>query len=264
MYSFAPDGSEWHSAAMSNVFGPEAYGDTIAEVYDTWTGDDPESQARMVDFLAEPVQLSGSALELGVGTGRIAPPLAARWIAVTGVEASEQMVAGLRAKPGGAELPVAVGDMTDVPVPGLFDVVYVVASTLYGLTDQQTQIRCVIDAAGRFAAGGRLVVEAFVPDPSRFDRGQRVETRAVDVDGVRLDVTRHDPVTQTVVSRQIAITVDGIRLCLVRLRYIWPSELDLMAQVAGLRLVQRSGGWRGEPFTTESRSHVCVYQAATA
>jgi SAM-dependent methyltransferase len=249
---------------MSNMFGLDTYGEAVAEVYDTWAADDPESQAAAVNFLAELAGPSGSALELGIGTGRIALPLTARGIEVTGVEASEQMVAQLRGKPGGAELPVVVGDMAEVPVRGVFDVVYLVASTLYGLTDQQTQLRCVTAAALRLAAGGRLVVEAFVPDPSRFDRGQRVQARAVDVDGVRLDVTRHDPVTQTVVSQQIAITADGIRLCPVRLRYIWPSELDLMAKLAGLRLVQRSGGWRGEPFTAESGSHVCVYQAATA
>jgi hypothetical protein len=135
---------------------------------------------------------------------------------------------------------------------------------LYGLTDQQTQLRCLTNACRRLALGGRLLVEAFVPDPSRFDRGQRVEARKVDADGVRLDVTRHDPVTQTLVSQQIAVTAEGIRLCPVRLRYIWPAELDLMARLAGLRLVRRTGGWRGEPFTAGSGSHVSVYQAATA
>ncbi|MEV6927463.1 class I SAM-dependent methyltransferase [Dactylosporangium sp. NPDC051485] len=246
---------------MPEPFEPRTYGDAIADVYDEWNADGPDGVAEAAaDFLARCAGERGTALELGIGTGRIAIPLAARGIAVTGVDASPRMVERLRAKPGGAGLPVIVGDLADVPVSGSFDLVYIVASTLYCLTEQQTQVRALSLAAARLRPGGRLVVEAFVPDPSRFDRGQRVEARTADTDAVRLDVARHDPVTQTVFSQQIAITADGIRLYPVHLRYIWPAELDLMARLAGLDLVHRSGGWRGEPYTAASSGHVTVYQ----
>jgi SAM-dependent methyltransferase len=180
---------------------------------------------------------------------------------VTGVEASARIVEQLRTKPGGADLPVILADMAQLPVTDSFDLVYVLASTLYCLTEQETQVRALGLAAARLRPGGWLVVEAFVPDPGRFDRGQRVEARAVDTDAVRLDIARHDPAAQTVSSQQVAITAGGIRLCPVRLRYIWPTELDLMARLAGLRLAQRHGGWRGEPYTATG-SHVSVYQTS--
>jgi SAM-dependent methyltransferase len=246
---------------MPEPFQPSTYGDAIADVYDEWIGDGPYGVADAAsEFLARLAGEGGSAVELGVGTGRIAIPLAARGIRVTGVEASPRMVQQLRAKAGGITLPVIVGDMAAVPVPGSVDLVYVVASTLYALTEQETQLRCLQNVAARLRPGGHLVVEAFVPDPSRFDQGQRVAASAVNVDGVRLDVTRHDPVTQTLLSQQIAITTDGVRLSPARLRYIWPAELDLMARLAGLTLVHRSGGWRGQPYTAASGSHVSVYQ----
>jgi SAM-dependent methyltransferase len=246
---------------MPMPFEPPTYGDAIAEVYDEWIDGgvygDPDPA---VDVLAGLAGAGGAALELGIGTGRIAIPLAARGVAVTGVDASARMVERLRAKPGGADLPVVVGDMAQVPVEGSFDLVYVVASTLYCLTDQDSQIQCLARVAKRLRPGGHLVVEAFVPDQTRFDRGQRVEARAVDADSVRLDVARHDPVAQTVFAQQIAITADGIRLYPVYVRYIWPAELDLMVRLAGLTLVRRDGGWRGEPYTAAGGSHVSIYQ----
>jgi SAM-dependent methyltransferase len=201
-------------SSMPDNLPPHAYGDAIADVYDELTDAGaygPGTQAA-VDFLARLAGAAGTALELGIGTGRVALPLAARGVAVTGIDASARMVAQLRAKPGGADLPVTVGDMAEVVVPGPFDLVYVVASTLYCLPDQNRQLTCLSNAAGRLRPGGHLVVEAFVPDPTRFERGQRVEARAVTADGVRLDVARHDPLTQTVFSQQVAITADGIRL----------------------------------------------------
>src|SRR6266511_3017464 len=160
---------------MSEPFQPRTYGDAIADVYDEWTGGGPYGAAdATVDFLARLAGEGGTALELGIGTGRIAIPLAARGVAVTGVDASARMIEKLRAKPGGADLPVTMGDMAQVPVEGSFDRVYVVASTLYCLTDQDSQLECLARAAARLRPGGHLVVEAFVPDPTRFDRGQRV------------------------------------------------------------------------------------------
>jgi SAM-dependent methyltransferase len=248
---------------MPAPYEPHTYGDAIADVYDEWIGSAPYGPADpAVDILARLAGQRGTALELGIGTGRIAIPLAARGVAVTGIEASPRMVEQLRAKPGGAQLPVTMADMAQVPVSGSFDLVYVVASTLYCLTDQDSQAHCLTRAAARLRPGGHLVVEAFVPDPTRFHRGQRVETRAVDTGSVRLDVARHDPVGQTVFAQQIAITADGVRLCPVHLRYIWPAELDLMARLASLTLVQRDGGWRGEPYTAASGSHVSIYQTS--
>jgi len=248
---------------MPLPFEPNSYGDAIADVYDEWIGDGRYGSVDpAVEVLARLAGQGGTALELGVGTGRIAIPLAARGVAVTGVDASARMIEKLRAKPGGADLPVTMGDMAQVPVEGSFDLVYVVASTLYCLTDQDSQLECLARAAARLRPGGHLVVEAFVPDPTRFDRGQRVEARAVDTGSVRLDVARHDPAAQAVFAQQIAITPSGVRLCPVHLRYIWPAELDLMARLAGLTLVRRDSGWRGEPYTAASGSHVSIYQGS--
>ena len=249
---------------MPDNLPPHAYGDAIADVYDELTNVGAYGLATeaAVDVLARLAGEAGTALELGIGTGRVALPLAARGVAVTGIDASARMLARLRAKPGGADVAVTVGDMAEVAVPGPFDLVYVVASTLYCLPDQNRQLTCLGNAAGRLRAGGHLVVEAFIPDPSRFERGQRVEARAVTADGVRLDVARHDPATQTVFSQQVAITADGIRLYPVQVRYIWPTELDLMARIAGLTLVRRGGGWSGEAYTAASATHVSVYRLA--
>ena len=223
---------------MPDNLPPHAYGDAIADVYDELTNVGAYGLATeaAVDVLARLAGEAGTALELGIGTGRVALPLAARGVAVTGIDASARMLARLRAKPGGADVAVTVGDMAEVAVPGPFDLVYVVASTLYCLPDQNRQLTCLSNAAGRLRPGGHLVVEAFIPDPSRFERGQRVEARAV--------------------------TADGIRLYPVQVRYIWPTELDLMARIAGLTLVRRGGGWSGEAYTAASATHVSVYRLA--
>jgi SAM-dependent methyltransferase len=245
-------------------YGPETYGDAIADLYDDWTADrgvhgpgPTEAAARFLAGLAE----GGTALELGIGTGRVALPLAGYGVAVQGVDASERMLAQLRAKPGGADLPVTLGDFADVGVPGTFDLVYVVASTLYALPQQETQLRCLGNAAAHLNPGGRLVVEAFVPDVGRFDRGQRLEVREVGAAHVRLDATRHDPVAQTLSSQQLVVTATGTRLVPAYLRYVWPSELDLMCRLAGLRLAERLGGWDRRPYTG-SGLHVSVYSPA--
>jgi SAM-dependent methyltransferase len=236
----------------------QTYGESIADVYDEWL--DP-SQGHIVAALLADLAGDGSALELGIGTGRVALPLAARGVPVYGVDASPRMVEQLRAKPGSENIQVTIADLTDVPVevPGGFSLIYIVASRLYCLPSQEEQVRCLGTAAARLRPGGRLVVEGFVPDPSRFDRGQRVEARHVDLNQVRLDVARHDPLTQTVVSQQVLVTTGGIQLYPTRVRYIWPAELDLMARLSGLTLVGRYGGWQHESFTATSPSHVSIY-----
>lgn len=234
------------------------YGERIAGDYDEiyagrWDTDGA------VDLLAG-LAGAGPALELGIGTGRLALPLAGRGVEVHGIDASARMVEKLREKPGGADLPVLVGNFADLAVDGRFTLVYVAVNTFFGLLSQEEQVRCFRNVAGRLAPGGVFVIEAFVPDPARFDRGQRLGGLHVGTDHVALEATTHDPVNQMLVSQHVVLTEGGIRLYPSRLRYAWPSELDLMAQLAGLRLRDRWANWRREPFTAASMSHVSVYE----
>ncbi len=241
-------------------YGPSTYGERIAEVYDEWPGIPQDTEAT-VAFLAR-LAGSGPVLELGIGTGRLAIPLARRGLRVHGIDASEAMVAKLRAKPGGGDIPVTVGDFADVAVRGPFSLVFVVFNTFFALLAQDDQVRCFANAAARLTTDGVFVIEAFVPDLARFDRGQRVNATQVDTHRVQLDASHHDPVEQRVRSSHVVLREEGIRLYPVHIRYAWPSELDLMARLAGLRLRERWGGWQGEPFTAASPRHVSVYERA--
>jgi SAM-dependent methyltransferase len=249
--------------SMSDGYGPATYGEHIAEVYDRWAGVPTDTDAT-VAFLAA-LAGGGPALELGIGTGRVALPLAARGVEVRGVDASPAMVARLRAKPGGDAIPVHLGDFADVGAagvgaPGPLALVYVVFNTLFALLDQDAQVRCFAGVAARLRPGGRFVVEAFVPDLGRFDRGQRTSVIDLDAGMVLLDASVHDPVTQRVRAQHAVVGERGIKLYPVQLRYAWPAELDLMARLAGLALEARHGGWTGEPFTAASGRHVSVYR----
>jgi len=235
---------------------PARYGQTWASVYDeVHSFLDP---AAAVDALAE-LARGGPALELGVGTGRVAIPLAARGVAVHGIDASEAMVAVLRGKPGGAKIPVTIGDFTHATVDGEFSLIYIVFSTIFGPLTQDGQVACFEAAAARLAPGGVFVVEAFVPDPTRFDRGQRVWVNHIEDTRVDLLVSRHDPVAQRVTSQSIVLGEAGMKRYPVEVRYAWPSELDLMARLAGLRLRERWGDWRRGPYTA-SGMHVSIYE----
>ena len=237
---------------------PAAYGDTWAPIYDELFAHlDPTAA---VDVLAQ-LAGSGKALELGVGTGRVAIPLAARGVAVHGIEASQAMTDRMRAKPGGADVPVTLGDFTDVAVAGEYALIYVVFSTLYGLPTQAAQVACLRNAAARLAPGGVFVFEGFVPDPARFDANQRVQVNRLEPARVDLLFTRHDPVQQRVASQQVVVGPQGMQLYPVEVRYVWPSELDLMAQLAGLRLRERWGDWRRGPYTG-SGGHISIYERA--
>jgi SAM-dependent methyltransferase len=215
-----------------------------------------------VAFLAE-LAGSGPVLELAVGTGRIALPLGERGIDVRGIDASEAMVARLRSKPGGDRVPITIGDFADVPIEGRFTLVYVVFNTLFALQTQEEQIRCFRNVAGHLLDGGVFVLEAFVPDLTRFDRDQRIETERVGLDQVWLGVARHHPAEQRVESQHVVLAEQGMRFYPVQLRYAYPSELDLMARLAGLQLQARFGGWRRESFTAASGMHVSVYERAS-
>ena len=235
------------------------YGDRMAGVYDEFY--QPINVEARMDVLEE-LAAGGRALELGIGTGNFALPLAARGVDVHGIEISEAMVERLRAKDGGATLPVTIGNFADVKVRGTFSLIYVINNTLFMLTDQEEQVRCFANAASHLDESGVFLVDAFVPDVSRFDRGQEVRARLPDLDTVRLDVSTHDPMNQLVDFRHVLVSEAGIRVYPARLRYAWPSELDLMARLAGLRLRERWADWRRSPFTSESQAHVSIYERA--
>jgi SAM-dependent methyltransferase len=239
------------------TYRASTYGDRSAEVYDELVTHAPASAA-CVDLLAE-LAGSGPALELGIGTGRVALPLAARGIEVHGVDSSRKMVAKLRAKKGGRAIAVTFGDFADVPVDGRYALVYVVFNTFFGLLTQQDQVRCFANVAEHLAPDGVFLIEAFVPDLSRFDRGQRVDTHHVDTDVVHLQASVHDAAAQVVRTQQFILGRTTYRTYPLRIRYAWPSELDLMAQLAGLRLRDRWAGWTRAPFTSASGLHVSVY-----
>ena len=228
-------------------YGPETYGERIAEVYDELFHP-PTSAEDAVEFLAG-LSGEGPVLELAIGTGRIALPLAARGIEVHGIDASEAMVAKLRAKPGGEDIPVTIGDFADVGVEGRYRLTAIVFNTLWALLTQEDQVRCLRNVADHLTTDGAFVTEMYVPDPARFDRGQRIDVRNIEPRRVILDASRHDPEHQRVSVQLIALEDGGgISMFPIELRYIFPSELDLMAELAGLRLRERWGGWRREPF----------------
>ena len=239
-------------------YGPSTYGDRWAEVYDELVQPPNDTEAT-VDLLAA-VAGRGPVLELGIGTGRLALPLARRGIEVRGIDASEAMVRRLREKPGSDAISVTIGDFADVGVEGRFSMVFVAFNTIFALPSQEDQIRCFANVAAHLEEGGRFVVSAFVPDLSRFDRGQRIEAVRVDADAVQLCASRHDAVQQLVASQHVVVGSNGIKLYPTQIRYAWPPELDLMARLAGLELRDRWGGWRREPFDSTSTSHVSVYE----
>jgi hypothetical protein len=233
-----------------------SFGEDVAERYDDSPRGDEEAAVAFLERLAG----EGPALELAIGTGRIALPLAARGVPVHGVDLSPAMVARLRRKPGGEGIPVTMGDFSEVPVPGRYRLVYVVFNTLFNLLTQDEQVRCFENVAAHLTDDGAFVVEAIVPAYLvRLRDDQYVDAEAVGVEEVRLDVARHDPVTQRLYESHVSLSATGIRLNPIVTRYAWPSELDLMARIAGLHLRERWGGWEREPFCATSRVHVSVY-----
>jgi SAM-dependent methyltransferase len=215
-------------------------------------------EAVAVAFL-EQLARGGQALELAIGTGRIAVPLAARGVHVDGIDLSPAMVAKLRERPGGDQLSVTIGDFADVPVEGTYRLIFVVFNTLFNLLTQDDQIRCFENVAAHLTEDGSFLVEAYVPNfLHRLRSDQYVEAEAIAVDEVGLDVLRHDPVTQRIEESHVSLSREGIRLNPIVQRYAWPGELDLMARMAGLHLKERWDGWQREPFTS-TRNCVSVY-----
>jgi SAM-dependent methyltransferase len=241
-----------------NGYDAATYGDHIAEVYDAMypPGSSVEDAVALLAELAD----GGRVLELGVGTGRLALPLAARGVEIEGVDASAAMVARLRAKPGGDRIAVRIADFGRDALGEDFSLVFVAANTFFALTEQSQQVDCFSNVASALAPGGRFVMEAFVPDLGRFDRGQRTDTTAIGVQQVTINSAIHDPVAQTVDSMQSIVRRDGISMYPVAIRYAWPSELDLMARLADLALENRWGEWNRQPFTARSAQHVSAWR----
>lgn len=238
-----------------NNYREDTYGEHIAEIYDEWFHDYDEVAIAALADLAN----GRRALELGIGTGRIALPLVQHGIEVHGIDASEAMVAKLHAKPGGESIPVRFGNFADVAVEGEFSLIYVLFNTFFALLTQDEQIRCFENVAQHLTESGVFLIEAFVPDLSRFDNQQTVRAIGIGDRAVRLEASQLDPVSQQVSSQHIVLTEEGVRLYPVKLRFAWPSELDLMARIAGLRLDHRWASWDRTPFSAESKAHISVY-----
>ena len=242
---------------MAGFDDPAFYGERWAGVYDEhYAGLDPQLA---VEFLAARAG-SGRVLELAVGTGRVALPLAGRGIRVEGVDASAAMVERLRAKPGGASIPVTIGDMAEVPADGPFQLVYLVFNTLFALPSQDRQAECFRNVARVLGPGGEFVIECFVPDVASYDRGQRVQALGVTEESATIRVSLHDAALQRVTTQMVTLDGHGVHLHPLTLRYSWPTELDLMARQAGLQLRERHSDWNRQPFDSTSSKHISVYQ----
>jgi SAM-dependent methyltransferase len=232
-------------------YDASTYGERRAAVYD-------ESVAKLdvdgpVSVLAE-LAGGGRVLELGVGTGRLAAPLADRGLDVVGIDASPSLLARLPNTVRGV-----LGDFADVAVDGDFALAFCAFNTFFLLPSQEAQRRCLQNVAKRLVPGGVFVVEAFIPYGTA-DKRESLSVHEVEIDHVVLNVIRHDPTTQVVQMQEIHLSERGIDLYPSVFRYSWPSELDLLAELAGLRLRERWAGWGREPFGGGSREHVSVYE----
>jgi SAM-dependent methyltransferase len=242
-------------------YGPATYGRYIADYYDEHHAQFPWCDpTEPVDFLVERLAGRGPALELGVGTGRVAVPLALRGVEVHGVDASAEMVEQMRAKPGGEDVHVFFGNMADVPADGSYPLVYVPFNTFFALTTQAEQVRCFRNVESHLTDDGVFVVEATVPNPSRFVGGrQHIGIWGMTPESVDLEITAYDAIEQRLTTQHVRLTNEGVRVMPRVFREVWPSELDLMAEVAGLRLLERWSDWARAPFGPGSVNHVSVY-----
>jgi len=239
-----------------NNYSEETYGEWIAGVYDQWYSMYDPSAIQTLSELAH----GGNVLELGIGTGRIAIPLLNTGLTVHGIDASESMVAKLQAKPGGESIPVKMGNFADVSVDGQYKLIYVVFNTFFSLLTQDEQVRCFRNVAKHLASDGVFVIEAFVPDLKRFTAGQAIRLTRIELNEVQVDVTQLEPESQVVTTQHIVLTEQGTRFYPVKLRYVWPVEMDLMAQLAQLRLKERWSDWTKTQFAADSGKHISVYE----
>jgi SAM-dependent methyltransferase len=246
------------------VNDPDGYfGERVAAGYDDDESArfDPGEIGATVDVLAD-LAGTGHALELGIGTGRIALPLSRRGVQVHGIDLSTAMVARLRAKPGGDAIGVTIGDFATARAEGTFSLAYLIFNTIMNLTTQEAQVACFANVAAHLSPGGCFVVEVMVPDLRRLPPGQT--TVPFETGPTRWGFDVYEVATQAMSSNYV--TLDGARaeFASIPFRYVWPAELDLMARLAGLRLRERWEDWRREPFTSESRQHISIWEKSAA
>jgi SAM-dependent methyltransferase len=241
------------------VTGDGYFDERVAARYDESSSEmfAREAVEPAVDFLAA-LAGDGRALELGIGTGRIALPLAGRGVEVHGIDLSRAMVARLREKPGGEEIPVAIGDFATTRVEGAFSLAYLLFNTINNLTTQEEQVACFRNVAAQLEPGGRFVIEVGVPELRRLPPGETMHI--FDASEGHWGIDEYDLVNQGLVSHHFSVVDGAIERVSMPFRYVWPSELDLMAELAGMRLRERWSGWKREPFTGESRKHVSVWE----
>lgn len=234
----------------------------VAATYDDSNAEmsDPRVVDPVVDFLVD-IAGSGRALELGIGTGRIALPLAQRGVPVHGIELSKAMVARLRAKPGGEDIAATIGDFATTKVDGTFSVAYLVYNTIMNLTTQAAQVACFRNVAAHLQPGGCFVIEVGVPDLRRLPYGERFVI--FDASETHWGIDEYDVATQGLTSHHFEVRDGRIEKSSGPFRYVWPAELDLMAEMAGMELRERWSGWKREPFSSDSRQHVSVWEKPT-
>jgi SAM-dependent methyltransferase len=235
------------------------FGPAVAERFDERYGyqADPAVVGPVVDFLAD-LAGDGGALELGIGTGRIALPLSARGVRVHGIDLSEAMVAKLRAKPGAGRIDVTIGDFATTRVDSTFAVAYLVVNTIMNLTTQEEQVACFRNVAAHLGSGGSFVIEVLVPRLQRLPPGETFQP--FDVSPTHIGFDEYDVANQGLVSHHYWIDDGKVEVLSPPFRYVWPSELDLMARLAGMTLRERWADWTRAPFTSESAKHVSVWE----
>ena len=235
------------------------FDEPIAARYDETSGDmfDPAVIDNTVDFLVE-LAGGGGALELAIGTGRIALPLAERGVPVHGIELSQAMAARLRAKPGGEDVATTIGDLATTTVAGSFSLVYLVYNTIMNLTTQAAQVACFRNAAAHLDPGGCFVIEVMIPALRKLPHGETFHV--FDGSESHWGIDEYDVVAQELISHHIEDVDGSLQRSSVPFRYVWPAELDLMAELAGLTLRERWSGWKREPFTSESDQHISVWE----
>jgi SAM-dependent methyltransferase len=246
------------------VPGDDGYFDErVAARYDESAADmfDPASVDPVVDLLVE-LAGAGRALELGIGTGRIALPLAERGVSVHGIELSNAMVARLRAKPGGEDIGVTIGDFATTRVDGTFSLAYLVFNTILNLTTQAAQVACFQNVAAHLEPSGCFVIEVGVPGLQRLPPGETI--RAFHVSETRWGFDEYDVAKQGLTSHHFELVDGRLERLSIPFRYAWPSELDLMAWLAGMTLRERWSGWKREPFTSDSTKHVSIWEKPAA
>lgn len=236
-------------------YNADTYGESIAEKYDVWfSGYD----FKMIECLIECAK-GGKTLELGIGTGRVAIPLKEKGVEIHGIDSSPLMVGKMRKKTNGETIPVTIQSFAKFDTDVKYDLIFIVFNTFFGLLTQSEQVSCLQSVASSLKHNGLFLIEAFVPDLGRFDRGQSTRTSDITSDHVRLESSQHDLATQSVTSQIVSISTNGIEMYPIKIRYAWPSEIDLMAQLAGLKLKFRWSDWQKSSFSSQSGRHISIY-----